>query len=119
MKTSSDSRSDVSLNAAVLQRENIIYKGSGGVSENNRSSGFQPAFLDTQSGQIYLSRFADGRLAPIHLLSALPDSLLILVSEADHRRSIKETVISGFMLNQRFYTRAQAAEHMARAELAC
>ena len=44
-----------------LALETTNYRGTGGVSENNRGLGFQPAFIDRQSGTVHLSRFPDGR----------------------------------------------------------
>ena len=58
-----------------LAQENLQYAGTAGVSKNNRSRGFVPAFLDADSGQVYRSRFPDGRPAPVHMLSGLPDKL--------------------------------------------
>jgi hypothetical protein len=58
------------MNAMTQQRldqENIRYHGAGGVSQNC-SCGFWPAFLDTQTRAVYLSRFTDGRLAPFRIL---------------------------------------------------
>jgi hypothetical protein len=58
------------MNAMTQQRldqENIRYHGAGGVSQNC-SCGFWPAFLDTETRAVYLSRFTDGRLAPFRIL---------------------------------------------------
>src|ERR1700682_2778851 len=51
--------------------ETARFRGTGGVSENNRSLGFQPAFIDRETQTVQLSRFPDGRLAPCHLLDGL------------------------------------------------
>ncbi len=58
--------------------------------------GFRPAFLDCATMRIYPSRFADGRPAPIHDRSTLPDKL-------------KATVVPGFERGGFFYTRRAAA----------
>ncbi|UTW11881.1 hypothetical protein [Marinobacterium rhizophilum] len=103
------------LSHRVLSRENAHFSGTGGISQNNRAQGFRPAFLDTLTGRIYLSCFADGRPAPIHLLDGLPAALV--VSEAGQSRRIRVAVISGFVLNERFYSRAQAAEYLRQVAL--
>ncbi|NVK42567.1 MAG: hypothetical protein HWE39_15100 [Oceanospirillaceae bacterium] len=97
------------LSLAALRQENIRFKGTGGISENSRSFGFRPAFLDTLSGRTYLSRFANGAPAPLHLLEGLPAELV--VSGAGRALRIRATVISGFVLDGRFYTRDQAAAY--------
>lgn len=79
-----------------LAQENHKYIDTGGISENNRSQGFVPAFLDSNTGNIYRSRFANGMPAPIHMLSGLP-------------QTIKNSVVSGFLLEKIFYTREEAA----------
>ena len=51
-----------------LEAQNRQFKGTGGVSEENRSLGFRPAFLDEKTGTIYLSCYTNGQIAPFHLL---------------------------------------------------
>ena len=97
------------LTTQVLGRENQRFKDSAGVSGKNREWGFKPAFFDTQNGGIYISRFADGRPASVHVLDGLPPQLVIARTENGHVRSIKASVISGFVRNGQFYTRDQAA----------
>ncbi len=101
------------LNAEALLQENAAYQGTGGISQNNRPEGFLPAFLDTLSGKTYLSRFSDGRPAPIHLLEGLPEEVIMDADAPGTGRCIKSTVISGFMLGRHFYTRAEAALHIS------
>ena len=59
------------LNEKVLKRENVVHDGTGGRSQANSGLGFRPAFYDFATQRIYPSRFADGRLAPFHLLDGL------------------------------------------------
>ncbi len=93
-----------------LSRENMCYSGTGGVSNENRSLGFIPAFCDTDSGKIYLSCHKDGTQAAIHMLDGLPDKL-VTARDAQHRIiAIKPSVIPGFVKEGHFYTREQAAE---------
>ena len=94
------------LSAVVLQGENRHYEGTGGVSRNNRSSGFVPAFLDAVSGKAYRSYFSDGSPAPMHLLDGLPGHLLIRTRDGLKAR---EGVVSGFLHCGTFLTRAEAA----------
>ena len=102
------------LTEGLLIQENECFSKTTGVSENNRSLDFLPAFRDDTSGDVYLSRFADGRRAPIHLLEGLPDEVVT------HRRSnggivsVKSSVISGFVHEGRFYTREEAAQAAIR-----
>lgn len=84
------------LNHETLKKQNETLEGTGGVSAGNRHYGFRPAFLDCRSGTVYLSCFADGRPAPFHLLDGLPEA-------------IHNTLVAGFELKGRFYTREQAA----------
>jgi hypothetical protein len=99
----------------TLKRENAAYRGSGGVSDGNRERGFRPAFLDRESGTVWLSRFVDGRPAPIHTLESLPDAL---VKARDPRGRIigaKASVVSGFVRHGRFYSRDEAAAALRAA----
>jgi hypothetical protein len=98
-----------------LELENARFQGTGGVSAQARHSGFRPAFLDTQSETVYLSRFADGRPAPFHLLDGLPDELVISRSAGGRVAAVKTGVIAGFVLEGRFYTRGAAARRARRA----
>jgi len=82
----------------TLRRDNLAFRGTGGVSEENRCMGFSPAFLDSPTGQVYRCRFPDGSPAPCHLLHGIPEALLV-----------KSSLVSGFIRDGRFYTREQAA----------
>ncbi|KEA61935.1 hypothetical protein ADIMK_4082 [Marinobacterium lacunae] len=97
------------LTLALLKEQNRIFRGSGGVSEENRGLGFRPAFYDFETGEIHLSRFADGREAPMHLLDGLPEALVLQRKENGHVTEVKPGVIAGFVLHGQFYTREQAA----------
>lgn len=97
----------------VLGEENRIFRGTGGRSEENRSLGFRPAFFDSETGEIYSSRFADGRPAPFHLLDGLPDEVVIMRHPTGRVAAVKNSVTSGFVRNGRFYTRDQAAQAVA------
>lgn len=96
------------LSSAGLVNENRAFAGTGGVSSANRHLGLRPGFIDRDSGRIFLSRFADGRVAGFHLLDGLPAELT--EREPNGRvRSAKASITSGFVLDDRFYTRDEAA----------
>jgi hypothetical protein len=92
-----------------LQHENVVHTGSGGRSQENSGLGFKPAFLDFPTQKVYPSRFADGRLAPFHLLDGLPDEVVVDRAASGRVVTAKATLISGFVRNGFFYTRAAAA----------
>ncbi|MFO1349171.1 MAG: hypothetical protein U1F68_00230 [Gammaproteobacteria bacterium] len=95
-----------------LIEQNQRFQGRGGVSAENRDAGFRPAFIDTATGAIYLSRFADGRPAPMHLLDGLPPELVIARFPSGRVAAAKDSVVAGFVRAGRFYTRDQAAAAM-------
>lgn len=97
------------LTKAALKRQNRVFRGTGGVSAGNRCCGFAPAFLDTETGAVYLACFADGRPAPMHLLDGLPPELVVKRSASGGVAAVKESVVAGFVCSNRFYTREQAA----------
>lgn len=101
------------LSPQQLKIENRRFRGRGGVSAENRSEGFRPAFLDTQTQVIYPSRFADGRPAPFHLLDGLPDELVLARAPGGRVVSVKSSVISGFVRAGRFFNREEAAAALA------
>ncbi len=93
----------------TLQLENRRYCGTGGVSSNGRAAGFSPAFMDLETRAVYPSCFADGRMAPFHILDGLPDELVLARSACGRVAAIKPSVISGFVRAGLFYTRDEAA----------
>ncbi|MGZ5037470.1 MAG: hypothetical protein ACXWG1_00880 [Usitatibacter sp.] len=92
-----------------LERENSVHVGTGGRSQENAGLGFRPAFYDFATQKIYPSRFADGRLAPFHLLDGLPDEAVADRAPNGRVVSAKATLISGFVREGYFYTRTAAA----------
>jgi hypothetical protein len=97
------------LTRTTLEVESGYYRDTNGLSENNRCLGFQSAFLDRETSTVYLSRFADGRLAPFHLLDGLPPELVLARDEEGHVTQVKASVESGFVRDEQFYTRYEAA----------
>src|SRR5271169_5178125 len=103
------------LTMAMLEREAANYRDTRGVSENSRGAGFQPAFADRETVRVHLSRFADGRLAPCHLLDGLPAEVVLARSERRRVMRVKGSVVSGFVHDERFYTRDEAAAMLVSA----
>src|ERR1700687_4509615 len=101
------------LTETLLALETARFNGTGGVSENNRCLGFQPAFIDRETGTVYLSRFPDGRLAPCHLLDGLPAELVLARNEQGRVTRVKSSVVSGFVHDERLYTRDEATAMLA------
>jgi len=99
-----------------LRQENEAFGGTGGVSTVNRKHGFLPAFLDTDTDVVYHSRFADGRQAPVHLYEGLPSMLFTDRGAGDKPKALKSSVVSGFVRDQRFYTRDEAAQVLVLTE---
>lgn len=104
---------DKSMSTRQLQRENAEHADSGAVSRCNRHLGFRPAFLDTSTMQVHESRFADGRPAPFHLLDGLPDGVVLHRSPLGRVLRAKPSLVSGFVRNGFFFTRAAAARAVA------
>jgi hypothetical protein len=105
------------MNEELIRKQNVAFAGTGGRSEENRNLGFRPAFFDFGTQTIYLSRFANGRAAPFHMLDGLPEEVVVDRSPTGRVISAKATLISGFERNGFFYTRTAAAR--AAAEWAC
>ena len=97
------------LTSETLRRQNLAFVGTGGVSEENRSSGFRPAFYDVATGRVELARFGNGLPAPMHLLDGLPDSWIASRDATGRVTALKASVIAGFVRDGVFYTREQAA----------
>ena len=102
------------MNTTTLQRQNLAFRGTGGISPNNRKRGFCPAFRDNANGRVFLSRFANGSPAPLHVLDGLPDEVVIERGADGRPITVKQTVVAGFLSAETFYTRDQAADWLAR-----
>jgi hypothetical protein len=76
--------------------------------------GFHPAFLDTATLSIHLSRYPDGRPAPFHLLDGLPNEVVVARSMFGRIIAVKATLVSGFERNGVFYTRSAAVRAAAQ-----
>jgi hypothetical protein len=92
-----------------LRRENALIEKIAGFSPLSGGLGFRPAFFDVATHAIHLSRFADGTLAPLHLIEGLPEEAIAIRSDRGHPVAAKPTLIAGFERNGFFYTRTHAA----------
>ena len=97
----------LTLNSLVA--DNRFFAGSGGISQENRQFGFEPGFLDRETGAIYRSRWANGAPAPFHALDGLPDHLVVARGPTGRVAAVKTSVVAGFVRWGCFYTREQAA----------
>jgi hypothetical protein len=97
------------MDDAQLQRENGRHAGTGGRSQANGGLGFRAAFFDFATHSVYLSRFADGRIAPMHLMDGLPDEVVVIRAPSGRVIAARATLIAGFERNGYFFTRSAAA----------
>jgi hypothetical protein len=102
-----------SIGATALAAQNRRFRGTGGVSRENRTLGFSPAFRDINTGEVYLSRFANGAIAPMHLLDGLPDALVVSRNASGRVLQAHGSVVAGFVRNGCFYSREEASRAVA------
>lgn len=103
----------LTLSKRYLELEFAAHRGTGGVASENRHLGFVPAFKDTLTGKVYPSAYADGRPAVFHLLDGLPDELVVARDRGGRPAQVLGSVIAGFTLDNRFYTREEAAAQVS------
>jgi hypothetical protein len=96
------------LTQMSLRDENVLYANTRGLSQNNRSYGFLPGYLNRANGECVLSRFQDGRPAPVHVLDGLPQSWIVSRDVNGHVTQAHPEVVSGFIRDGVFYTRDEA-----------
>lgn len=107
------------LSVQVLADQNRHFRRTGGVSQENQAYGFLPAFMDIQSGAIYLSRFADGRLAPIHLLEGLPENVIAARTPSGTVTAASGSVIAGFVSGRGASTRGRRPPRRSTGYIHC
>lgn len=90
-----------------LKQQSDHFKGTAGSSEKTYCLGFRPAFLDSESNEIHLCRFADGRLANLHVLDGLPENVIIRRDTHGKPAAIKASLVSGFEKDGMFFTREE------------
>jgi hypothetical protein len=107
-------RSSRALSLGRLRTQNRRYRGSGGVSAENRGAGFQPGFLDRRTGLVYLSQLPDGSPAPVHLLDGLPPELVVQRTASGRVAAVRDSVVAGFVTDGRFLTRDETMAELAK-----
>ena len=107
----------ITFSKQYLLLEAAAFRGSGGVSAENQSFGFKPAFLDTATGITYLASFVDGRPAPFHILDGMPDELVLARDRRGAVSRVVGTVVAGFLKGGVFYTREEAAAASAAEKI--
>jgi len=105
----------LTLSKHYLLLEAATYRGTGGVSAENQGFGFRPAFKDTATGIVYPATFADGRPAPYHVLDGMPEELVLARDRRGSVARVVGTVIAGFLRDEIFFTREEAAAAVERA----
>ena len=93
----------------TLDRENLAFAGTNGISSNNRKLRFLPAFRDEDTGRIEIARLENGRPAPAHLIVGLPEEWAVLFSCEGVILALKPSITAGFLRDNVFFTREQAA----------
>ena len=101
------------LTQLSLRDENVLFEHSRGLSLNNARDGFVPGFRDGTTGELAISRFADGSPAPLHVLDGLPEHWVSIRDDAGHVLATRPGLVSGFIRDGRFYTREEAARAAA------
>lgn len=105
------------VSAETLADDNARFQNTGGVSAKNRHVGFSPAYRDNGSGRVVRSQFADGQPAPIHILDGIPDDWVVRRDTGGAILELKQTVEAGFVHSGDFFTREQAADLCAAANI--
>lgn len=104
---------------AKLSGENQAFSGTPGVSHENRANGFIPAFCDSITGRVEISRFQNGEPAPMHIIEGLPDCWVVERDADSRATAIKHSVVAGFVREGCFYTRSQAVEAVVAETTQC
>ena len=97
------------LTDARLRRENLAFAGTSGVSATSADRQLRPAFRDPVTGRVEIARFADGRPAPVHTICGLPAEWAAEVDADGQIVAVKDQIESGFVRDEVFYTREEAA----------
>ncbi len=100
----------VAVDNQTLRSENLAYAGTRGISQNNRSSDFRPAFLEKSTGRIEISKLKDGQEASIHMIGWLPKEWATSFDDHGVVIKLKPDIVAGFEQGGSFYTRDEAAE---------
>lgn len=88
-------------------------QATGGVSSVCRPHGFVPGFRDEDTGCVYRARYRDGSPASMHVLDGLPGEVVLERDAGGHVTAVKSSLVAGFLLRGRFYSREEAAALIA------
>ncbi len=97
------------LSKDELHWQNQQFIGTGGISEENNTAGFQPAYRHAETGEALISCFSDGTPAPVHILEGLPATWVTGRDSHGKVTHVSSAVVAGFLRNGVFYTREDAA----------
>lgn len=101
---------DRELTTPLLQEQARTFWGTGGTSDQAKTVGFLPGFIDKETGRTYRACFANGMPAPMHVLDGLPSEVVTARDANGRAIAVKCTVVAGFLRMGQFFTRAQAAQ---------
>ncbi len=101
------------LTELSLRDENVLFEHSKGIRRNNDHQGFVPGFRLSATGELAVSRYADGSPAPIHMLDGLPEDWIGGRDTEGHVTSTRPGVVSGFIREGRFFTREEVVRTTA------
>ena len=104
------------MDRQTLLAEHQAFENTCGVSANNWSDGFRPAFLDKRTGEIELSRNKDGSLAPYHLIDWLPHDWGQVLGCDGAVKRLRQDIVAGFERDGTFYTREQLIEYQGNTD---
>lgn len=90
-----------------LSDENKLFAGTMGISQNNFEYGFCPAFRNEKTKQVLLSRTANGKVSPVHMLDGLPNDWFCQNKQGNQARVLLDEITSGFVRQGVFYTREE------------
>lgn len=98
------------LTSQDVIEESLAYRGTGGVSAENRAYGFLPAFLDRDTGRIHLCGAAAANAVTAHGFDGLPEECVLARDAQGRPYAVKATLVVGFERQGYFFTREQAAQ---------
>jgi hypothetical protein len=92
-----------------LRTENLAFGGTRGVSAEAVKVRFAPAFMDLETGRVEIACYACGTPAPLHVIAGVPDEWVTERNTAGEVLAVKASIVAGFVRENRFYTREEAA----------
>jgi hypothetical protein len=95
----------IAMDEHTLCQENLEYRGTRGISQNNKTTGFSPAFREEKTGRIEIARLSNGHPAPAHIISWLPVDWALTRDEHGAIMELIPDIVSGFVRQGLFYTR--------------